>query len=309
MKIYTTKIKESWIIDRIKNEWIKNNPKINTNYISKADIIWVIAPWAIDYNFLTKNEFKKIIYSIYHIEDTSKNSTEIKNIKDVDKFVNAYHVISLKTKAKLSKITHKPIYFAPLWVNQKIWFPIEDKINLRKKYNFKQADFLVGSFQRDTEGSDLISPKLVKGPDIFINILKNYLNKPNLKVVLTGKRRQYVINELKNANIQFTYYEMINFKQMNELYNILDLYLVSSRLEGGPQALVECGLIKTPIISTNVGIADLLLHRDSIYDYTNLESFKKCRPEIEYAYNNAKLLTIPYGMKAYMEMFMEVYES
>ena len=32
---------------------------------------------------------------------------------------------------------------------------------------------LVGSFQRDTEGSDLISPKLIKGPDIFIEIVKN----------------------------------------------------------------------------------------------------------------------------------------
>ena len=31
---------------------------------------------------------------------------------------------------------------------------------------------------------------------------------------------------------------------MNELYNILDLYLITSRLEGGPQALVECGQTK-----------------------------------------------------------------
>ena len=28
---------------------------------------------------------------------------------------------------------------------------------------------LIGSFQRDTEGHDMISPKLVKGPDIFQN--------------------------------------------------------------------------------------------------------------------------------------------
>ena len=42
---------------------------------------------------------------------------------------------------------------------------------------------------------------------------------------------------------------------LNELYNVLDLYLVTSRIEGGP-TLVECGQTKTPILSTNVGIAD-----------------------------------------------------
>ena len=43
---------------------------------------------------------------------------------------------------------------------------------------------------------------------------------------------------------------MTNFKMLNELYNVLDLYLVTSRIEGGPQALVECGQTKTPILST-----------------------------------------------------------
>ena len=43
---------------------------------------------------------------------------------------------------------------------------------------------------------------------------------------------------------------MVNFDQLNELYNCLDLYIVSSRLEGGPQAIIECALSKTPIIST-----------------------------------------------------------
>ena len=27
---------------------------------------------------------------------------------------------------------------------------------------------------------------------------------------------------------------------VNKLYNILDLYLVTSRVEGGPQAILEC---------------------------------------------------------------------
>ena len=60
--------------------------------------------------------------------------------------------------------------------NQNIWYHIKNKKDLRLKYNFANDDFLVGSFQRDTESKDLSSPKLVKGPDIFIEIVKK-LNK------------------------------------------------------------------------------------------------------------------------------------
>ena len=83
---------------------------------------------------------------------------------------------------------------------------------MRENFNIKDESFVVGSFQRDTEGSDLVSPKLIKGPDRFMEIVK-YLNeeKENLLVLLTGKRRGYLINELEKANIDFLYFEMANF--------------------------------------------------------------------------------------------------
>ena len=96
-----------------------------------------------------------------------------------------------------------------------------------------------------SEGFDLVSPKLIKGPDIFISKIKKLSKqKKNLKVVLTGKRRAYVINQLKKYNIDFAYFEMTSFKTLNELYNILDLYMVTSRVEGGPQAILECAIQK-----------------------------------------------------------------
>ena len=48
---------------------------------------------------------------------------------------------------------------------------------------------------------------------------------------------------------------MADILLVNKLYNILDLYLVTSRIEGGPQAILECALTKTPILSTDVGVA------------------------------------------------------
>ena len=91
-------------------------------------------------------------------------------------------------------------------------------------------------------------------------------------MILTGKRRNYIIEELKKEKINFKYFEMAKFNEINELYNILNLYIVSSRYEGGPQSILECGLTKTPIISTNVGIANEILDKLSIFDMSN---FKK----------------------------------
>ena len=74
---------------------------------------------------------------------------------------------------------------------------------MRSKFGFSDNDYVVGSFQRDTEGYDLISPKLSKGPDLFIqnlNKLKNQIESKNLKVLIAGYRRQYIINELKTLS-------------------------------------------------------------------------------------------------------------
>ena len=45
MKIYLSKINESWIIDRVRKEWYENNKDISTKFIKKADVIWIISPW------------------------------------------------------------------------------------------------------------------------------------------------------------------------------------------------------------------------------------------------------------------------
>ena len=45
MKIYLSNLNESWIVDRIREEWYKYNPEISTKLVGRSDIIWIIAPW------------------------------------------------------------------------------------------------------------------------------------------------------------------------------------------------------------------------------------------------------------------------
>ncbi|MEO0564493.1 MAG: glycosyltransferase, partial [Chloroflexota bacterium] len=55
-------------------------------------------------------------------------------------------------------------------------------------------------------------------------------------------------------------------EQLNKLYNIMDLCLVTSRWEGGPHALLESSAAQCKVVSTRVGIADDLLSAACIYD-------------------------------------------
>ena len=266
-----------------------------------SEVIWLIAPWTwkkVPKYFLKR---KKVVCTIHHIDEDKFDDKQKKDFYLRDKYVDVYHVISNSTEKQLRKYTNKEIFNQPFWVNSNIWFEHKSKKDLRKDLGFSSDDFLVGSFQRDTEGKDLISPKLSKGPDRFLDIVNYYsVREKNLKVVLTGKRRQYIINNLDKLSIKYEYIEMASLTKMNTLYNVLNLYIVSSRFEGGPQSIMECALTKTPIISTNVGIANQVLSSESIYDMNN---FMSAKPNTDIAYKNVQEFIIPQGFVRFNKFF------
>jgi len=304
MKVYLTNLNESWIVDRLRDEWYQHNTSISVDSIKQAEIIWIIAPWL--WKKIKKKHLrdKKVVCSIYHLEDKDFEHKQIRDFKKRDSFVDVYHVISLKTKNELEKLTDKEIIYIPFWSDQLSWYEIKDKDSLRKKYNLPLDAYILGSFQRDTEGSDLKSPKLIKGPDRLVKIIEaKNRDSDKLVVLLSGKRRQYIIKELENLNINYKYFEMVETNELNELYNCLDLYVVSSRIEGGPQAIIECGLSKTPIISTDVGVASEFLHSSSLFD---MENFQEAIPNTEYAFEKSKSYAIPEGFREYIKMFNSI---
>lgn len=302
-KIYLNKAKEDWIIDRATKEW--NSFSNNTSrYIFNSDIVWLIAPWLwkkVNKKYLKD---KKVVCSIYHIDEDKFNDTYKEDFYERDKFVDAYHVISKITENQVRKLTDKQIFSIPFWLNQDIYFEIKENNHLLKKYGLENKKYLIGSFQRDTEGEDLISPKLSKGPDRFVELVQKIQNKrEDVHVVLAGHRRQFVIEELKKRNINYSYFEMVNFIELNELYNCLDLYIVASRFEGGPQSILECANTKTPIVSTNVGVAAEILHPDSIF---TMDNFFNAKPNIDFAYRQVQKYLIPQGIDSYMRMFSQI---
>ncbi len=169
----------------------------------------------------------------------------------------------------------------PYLIDTDIFRPIDphsqELAAFRSKWEIPEDVYLIGSFQRDTEGSDLSSPKLVKGPDVLIEILLE-LKRRGLKflVVLAGPRRHWIIRRLEENHINFRYLGVqtheddlgansLNREDLNLLYNLIDLYIVASRSEGGPHAILEAAASQCKIISTRVGIAPELLETRAMF--------------------------------------------
>jgi hypothetical protein len=294
----------TWIIDTFKNEFIKYSGLNFTNKPEASDIIWIIGQNIKKIIELKKINLKNknIITTIHHI-DWNKINIFNENFKILNEITTKFHVICQKVYDDLIKITNKPIVISNFWINENIFFSIKNKKELKNKFNIPENSYCVGSFQRDTEGKNkCIKPKLSKGPDIFVSIVNDMKNKyPNLLVLLSGRRRNYILNQLEKKSIKYLYFPMISANELNELYNCLDLYIVSSRVEGGPRAIIECGIANIPIISTNVGISELILDSSSIYDMNQPLTYYKAKPNISYSYEKSNKYTI----KNYMNKFIE----
>ena len=297
-KVFVSPPFEDWIVDRFINEWYEDNIDISTKNIYESNVIWLFAGWCYQHIDRTILQTKKVITTIHHVVEEKFDHQQHLEFKDRDSITDVYHVPNNHTKNFIKKLTNKPVFVISYWANQKIWLPTENKEILRKKYRLPVDSYLVGSFQRDTEGHDLKSPKLEKGPDILADFLEKEKNKnPTLHVVLAGWRRQYIIGRLKQSNISYDYFERPPQQIINELYQTLDLYPITSRCEGGPQSLIECGLINIPVVSRNIGIAQQVLPQESINDDITLAI-----PNIP----NVKDLMLPNGYQKYRELILSL---
>lgn len=148
-------------------------------------------------------------------------------------------------------------------------FPLQTESSrreARRKHDLPAGVSIVGSFQKDGVGWEAgDEPKLIKGPDVFLkamDLLRSSV--PDLFVLLSGPARGYVANGLARLGIPFKHRFCERYEEVAELYQCLDAYLVASREEGGPKAVLESMASGVPLVSTRVGqAADLVRHGEN----------------------------------------------
>lgn len=235
---------------------------------------------ALKYFFL-----KKIIaVSSNDIREYPEKFKKLRNVVDI--WISPNSKISKYFKQENVKFIQIPFF-----VNPKTFYKIKtSKKEIINEFGVEfekiKNKFLIGSIQRDSTGNNLLKPKWQKNPDLLFEIFKK-IPKENKLLVLAGPRRHYLIERCRKENIPYLYIgneKLINEKKdditvnnlsekmINKVYNMLDLYVVSSKSEGGPKAIIEASLTKTPIISTDVGLARDFLEKSQIIDLQKLNS-------------------------------------
>ena len=309
MNIFCHIPREDWICDRIGLEYKSHSSHtISSDSLnSNTDVIWLLAAWC--WNQVPQNSLlaKKVVCTIHHEVPEKFNENRLKNFLMRDQLVDMYHVPCQRTHDFIKNITNKPIRILSYWVNPDIW-KFRNLSEMKKKYGISEDEFVIGSFQRDTEGNDLKSPKLEKGPDRFCHFVEKLRDGgKNVHVLLNGWRRQYVINRLRSSNIKYTYIELPPIETVSEMYSACNLYVVGSRCEGGPQSILECAISKIPIVSTDVGIASNILPDSCIIDMDNdFIPYTPTSCDVEYCFNQVQNYLLPDYYKKYDELFEQV---
>ena len=173
--------------------------------------------------------------------------------------------------------------FAPYCVDPKVFFPLPagdaDVQALRRQLGLPKNSYVIGNFHSDTAftlGPD--RPKWQKGPDIFAEIVRQVREvEPAVCVLLAGPRRHWLRQRLQDCGVPVFFVgraaegddfgvNILDRSDLNRLYNLLDLCLITSRWEGGPHSILEACFAKTKLLSTRVGISEDVLEGVSLFN-------------------------------------------
>ena len=175
--------------------------------------------------------------------------------------VDLWHTSCERTKKQLLclGVPNEKIKVIPIGIDIKKYPKTtkENRMRIRKKLKIDEDAIVIGSFQKDGNGwGEGNEPKLIKGPDIFCDAVIELAKKRKIVVLLTGPARGYVKKRLTTAGIKFHHEYFKNPEQVSTFYHALDLYIMASRIEGGPRSLMESQATGIPIIATKVGMAE-----------------------------------------------------
>ena len=156
-------------------------------------------------------------------------------------------------------VPNERVHTIPLGIDLE-HFPLggdEARARARDQLGVPRSAFAVGSFQKDGVGwGEGLEPKLVKGPDVLLAALRGLRDAiPELFVLLTGPARGFVRRGLERTGIPYLHVNARSRAELARAYHALDAYVVASRQEGGPKAVLESLATGAPLVSTRVGQA------------------------------------------------------
>lgn len=231
--------------------------------------------------------------------------------KSADKLV-VVNPIFIKDMVNAGLDRNKIVYI-PNFVSKEEFYNIgiDEKYNIRKKYNFNKKDFIVlGAGQVQTR----------KGVLDFIKVANSM---PEIKFVWAGGFSFGPVTdgykELKeimdNPPSNVTFLGIVPRNEMNNIYNMADVLFVPSYNELFPMTILEALSTDTPIVLRNLDLYKDILFEKYLKGNNNKEfvkritSLKDNKSIYNKAVNNAIELSKLYSKEHILEMWNNFYND
>ncbi len=254
-----------WVIGNFAHQITKNNPELEAITCSQLALRKTIKrfgpfPTCFDVvHFLRTKTIPEfwgnfpIVTTLHHLEP----ATDLTPFYQSD----AVMTVSSQWQQHLTQIgipeNHQGL--VPFGVDTKTFHPPknETRLKIRQTLRLPKDAFVLGfSSRRISNMNDR------KGVICFLQALKSlHQQLPNLATLIVGPGWQELSKKIRQQGIPCTQapYE-VTHEQVAKFYSAMDMFWVTSRVEGGPVPLLEAMASSIPCISTPVGAALDLIH-------------------------------------------------
>lgn len=168
----------------------------------------------------------------------------------------------------------------PQMIDRSVFRPLRDgdRDDVRAQWHIPEGRYLIGSFHREAEGYDPRALNAILGPDVFAQIVGVLLRRGlPVHALLAGPSRFQFGERLAELGVPFTFVDentdtavvhanAAAGERLNGLYNLIDLYLVTSASEGAAHAVLQASAAGCKLLSPRAGIAEDILAAECIYD-------------------------------------------
>lgn len=205
------------------------------------------------------------LLTIYHLSPEFRQQAELLQTAAPLRLIHTTNMHARRDLVALG-IPEDKIRVIPLGVDDNLFQPLAGPARARRRaqLHIPKDAFVIGSFQKDGVGWQAgRQPKMIKGPDILVDTLRQLAPHYSVIALLTGPARGYVCERLQHYHLPFRYAGFLPSQaHISPYYGALDAYLITSRVEGGPQQLLEAWASGVPVVSPAVGmVADLASHQ------------------------------------------------
>ena len=311
------------ILNWIKNKSIKDNDyKIFDNGLIylffKSDRVINEKSLCFDINF--NLEYDKFIVDF---SNTKLLNIETKNAKQIKETYDTIFSISNYINNRVKEINSKECKLKVLYNGidfNKFDTEKYNKLELRKKYGFKEDDFIFiysGRLAKEKGVKELI--------EAFCKVNNN-----SAKLLIVGRKQKgqeryyeelLKIAKIKKENIIFKGY--VEYEKMPELYNIADIGIIPSICnEAFGLSTIECLACGNPVVVSNMGALPEIINnakcgKIAIYDENYVENLKENmiyflnleREKIENLKKEAVTTAKKYTKEIYIQNFLKLIEE